>query len=72
MAKWLIKSEPHTYSIDQLRRDRSTWWDGVRNYQARNYLRSMKVGDQVLFYHSVVTPPAIVGLARVSSVAQPD
>lgn len=70
---WLIKSEPAVYSIDDLARDGSTHWDGVRNYQARNFLRDqMKVGDPVLFYHSNADPPAIVGLARVCRAGYPD
>ncbi len=57
---WLMKSEPTTFSIDDLIRspNHATYWDGVRNYQARNFMRSMAVGDQVLFYHSNTDPPA--------------
>lgn len=70
---WLMKSEPDTFSIDDLKRDKTTKWEGVRNYQARNYmLNDMKVGDQVLFYHSNATPAGIVGLAEVSATAAPD
>lgn len=70
---WLMKSEPDVYSIDDLERDGSTVWDGVRNYQARNLMRDeMSVGDGVLYYHSNADPPAIVGLARVSKEAHPD
>lgn len=71
---WLMKSEPSTFSIDDLRaaRGQRTCWDGVRNYQARNYLRRMKVGDRVLFYHSNADPPAIVGMAEVVKTAYPD
>ncbi|HET9949909.1 MAG TPA: EVE domain-containing protein [Longimicrobiales bacterium] len=74
MAKryWLVKSEPDVYSIDDLERDGSTHWDGVRNFKARNNLRAMSVGDEVLFYHSNAKPPAVVGLARVSRTAYPD
>jgi predicted RNA-binding protein with PUA-like domain len=68
---WLIKSEPSTYSIDDLARDGKTAWDGVRNFQARNYLRRMLPGDQVLFYHSG-TEPSVVGMAQVVSEARPD
>jgi predicted RNA-binding protein with PUA-like domain len=73
MNYWLIKSEPGVYSISDLERDRTTIWDGVRNYQARNYLRQMQAGDLAFFYHSNVTPPGIVGLMRVvtSGVADP-
>ena len=71
---WLMKSEPSVFSIDDLARapKRTTGWDGVRNYQARNFMRAMKPGDQVLFYHSNANPPAIVGIAEVAAVAYPD
>jgi predicted RNA-binding protein with PUA-like domain len=69
---WLMKSEPDVYSIDDLERDGSTFWDGVRNYKARNNMRAMKVGDEVLFYHSNAKPPGIVGVARVCREAYPD
>jgi predicted RNA-binding protein with PUA-like domain len=75
MAKryWLMKSEPTSYSIDDLRRDKSTLWEGVRNYQARNFMmKEMTVGDEVLFYHSNAEPPAVVGIAEVSGPAEPD
>lgn len=71
---WLMKSEPSAFSIEDLRMAprRTTSWDGVRNYQARNYMRAMNVGDQVLFYHSNADPPAIVGVAEVVHRAYPD
>lgn len=71
---WLMKSEPSVFSIDDLARapKRTTCWDGVRNYQARNFMRAMKPGDQVFFYHSNANPPAIVGIAEVAAVAYPD
>ena len=72
MNYWLIKSEPTCYSIDDLKRDKKASWTGVRNYQARNFLKSMKVGDLALFYHSSATPPAAVGIAKVVKGAQPD
>ena len=74
MAKhyWLMKSEPYVYSIEDLERDGSTHWEGVRNYQARNNMQAMKVGDEVLFYHSNAKPPGVVGIARVSREAYPD
>ena len=74
MAKsyWLMKSEPDVYSIDDLERDGSTFWDGVRNYKARNNMRAMKVGDEVLYYHSNAKPPGVVGIARVCREAYPD
>ena len=65
MAYWLMKSEPDAYSIDDLARDGTTLWDGIRNYQARNFMRSMAIGDQAFFYHSNATPPGIVGLMEV-------
>lgn len=65
---WLMKSEPDAYSIDDLERDGTTPWSGVRNYEARNIMRDqMKVGDRALFYHSNVQPPAVVGEMEISS-----
>ena len=64
MAYWLMKSEPDVYSIDDLKADRVTLWDGVRNYQARNHMMEMAKGDEVLIYHSQ-TDKAVVGVARV-------
>ena len=70
---WLMKSEPSVYSIDDLRRDGQTSWEGVRNFQARNYMRDdMRVGDRVLFYHSNADPAGVAGLARVARTAYPD
>jgi predicted RNA-binding protein with PUA-like domain len=69
---WLMKSEPEVYSIDDLKRDRRSAWEGVRNYQARNHLRAMKVGDLAFFHHSSATPPGIAGIVRVSREAYPD
>lgn len=62
---WLMKSEPDVYSIEELERNGRGMWEGVRNYQARNYLRAMKEGDLALFYHSNATPPGAVGIARI-------
>ena len=62
---WLMKSEPDAYSIKDLRNEKETLWDGIRNYQARNFMRSMKVGDQAFFYHSNTKPPGIVGLMEI-------
>ena len=62
---WLMKSEPDAYSIDSLKNDRVTLWDGIRNYQARNFMRKMEIGDKVFFYHSNCKPPGIVGLMEV-------
>ena len=69
-----MKSEPSSFSIDDLLRSprQTTCWDGVRNYQARNFMRSMTVGDQVLFYHSSADPPTVVGIAEVVKTAYPD
>ena len=62
---WLMKSEPDAYSIDTLKNDGVTLWDGIRNYQARNFMRKMEIGDKVFFYHSNCKPPGIVGLMEV-------
>jgi predicted RNA-binding protein with PUA-like domain len=75
MAKryWLMKSEPGVYSIDDLKRDKRTEWDGVRNYQARNFMRDqMKKGDGVLFYHSSCDPAGVAGIAEVARESYPD
>jgi predicted RNA-binding protein with PUA-like domain len=72
MKYWLMRSEPSAYSIDDLQRDGSTSWEGVRNYQARNSMREMKVGDKVLFYASNANPPGVSGLAEVSREARPE
>jgi predicted RNA-binding protein with PUA-like domain len=69
---WLMKSEPDVYSIDDLARDRRQSWDGVRNYQARNFMREMAVGDLAIFYHSSAKPPGAAGLCRVCREAYPD
>ena len=71
---WLMKSEPSAFSIQDLHKapGQRTCWDGVRNYQARNFMREMTIGDQVLFYHSNAEPPAIVGIAEVVREAYPD
>lgn len=70
---WLVKSEPTCYSIDDLKRDKRTAWTGVRNYQARNFMRDgMKIGDLVLFHNSGSEPPGIAGVARVCSKPHAD
>lgn len=69
---WLMKSEPEVYSIDHLARTGRGSWDGVRNYQARNHMREMRIGDLVLFYHSSTEPPGVAGVARVCREAYPD
>ena len=73
MRHWLIKSEPEVFSIEDLRRVKRERWDGVRNYQARNFMRDdMEAGDLALFYHSNATPPGVAGIARVASAPYPD
>lgn len=73
MNYWLIKSEPECYSIDDLKKDKKTSWDGVRNYQARNFMRdNIKVGDIALFYHSNKKIPGVSGVAKVVSTPHPD
>jgi predicted RNA-binding protein with PUA-like domain len=74
MACWLMKSEPDVFSIDDLAAapGQTTSWDGVRNYQARNFMKSMEIGDQVFFYHSNADPSCIAGIAEVVRKAYPD
>lgn len=73
ISYWLMKTEPGCYSIDDLQKDKVTYWDGVRNYQARNFMRDqMQVGDMVLFYHSNAEPSGISGIARVTKTGYPD
>ena len=62
---WLMKSEPDVYGIEDLQDEKTTLWDGIRNYQARNFMRSMKVQDKAFFYHSNCKPPGIIGLMEV-------
>ncbi|SRR5690606_14515524 len=70
---WLIKNEPDCYSFQDLERDGRVPWDGVRNYQARNFMRDeMRPGDKVLYYHSSIAEPAVVGIAKVASQPYPD
>ncbi len=71
MAHWLMKSEPGTYSWDDLVRDGSTWWDGVRNNAARRHLRAMKPGDEAFFYHSG-EERAVVGIMRIAGEGEAD
>lgn len=72
MNYWLMKSEPDVYSFDDLERDGQTHWEGVRNYQARNFMREMKEGDYVLYYHSNAKEIGIIGVAEVIKEAYPD
>lgn len=71
---WLVKSDPETFSIEDLAKapKKTTSWDGVRNFQARNYLRAMKKGEKVLFYHSNAEPPGVVGVVEVVKEAYPE
>ena len=72
MNYWLMKSEPDAFGIATLKKQRVAPWDGVRNYQARNFMRSMAVGDRVLFYHSNAKPSGVAGLAEIARSAYPD
>lgn len=74
MSYWLMKSEPESFGIDHLDKlpHKTTSWDGVRNYQARNYLKSMKKGDQAFFYHSSCETPGIAGIVEVVKEAYPE
>jgi predicted RNA-binding protein with PUA-like domain len=72
MNYWLMKSEPSAYSIDDLKKKKVDAWGGVRNYQARNFMMAMKMGDGVLFYHSSAKPNGVYGLAKVAKLAHPD
>ena len=69
---WLMKSEPESYGIDHLKADKKTPWTGVRNFQARNYMQEMQVGDLVLFYHSSCKVPGVYGVAKIASLPYPD
>jgi len=72
VAYWLMKSEPDVFGYDDLVRVKREGWDGIRNFQARNYLREMRVGDLAIFYHSNATPPGVAGVAKIVKAAQPD
>ena len=72
MRYWLFKTEPSAYSFDDLERDRTTPWSGVRNFQARNNMLEMKLGDQGFFYHSSIAEPAAIGICEVVREAYPD
>ena len=73
MKYWLLKSEPSTYGIDHLKKDGTTAWTGVRNYQARNFMRDeMRSGDRAFFYHSSCEVPGIAGIAEIRGAAYPD
>lgn len=72
MNYWLMKSEPDTFSIDDLKRDMITPWEGVRNFAARNHMMHMHTGDSILFYHSSCKIPGVYGIARIEKEAHPD
>jgi predicted RNA-binding protein with PUA-like domain len=72
MAYWLMKSEPDVFGYDDLVTNKREGWDGIRNYQARNFLRDMRKGDRVIFYHSNATPPGVAGIAKIVKEAEPD
>jgi predicted RNA-binding protein with PUA-like domain len=72
MAHWLMKNEPDEFGYDHLVKAKRGGWDGVRNFQARNFLRQMAKGDLVLFYHSSTTPPGVAGIAKIVKTAEPD
>lgn len=72
MNYWLMKTEPDVFGIDDLKRKKIEPWNGVRNYQARNFLRAMKRGDAVLLYHSSCAVPGVAGIAKVASAPYPD
>ncbi len=69
---WLMKNEPETFSIDDLKREKKTIWDGIRNYQARNYMREMRPGDLMLFYHSSADPSGVAGVGKILAKSMPD
>jgi len=72
MQRWLMKTEPDTFSIDDLKQRRVEPWNGVRNYQARNFIRAMTRGDEVMIYHSSCAVPGVAGLGKVASAPYPD
>ena len=72
MAKWLLKSEPDVFGYDDLVAAGREGWDGVRNYQARNFMREMRRGDRAIFYHSNARPPGVAGIAKIVKGAEPD
>jgi predicted RNA-binding protein with PUA-like domain len=72
VARWLIKSEPESFGYPDLVTAKREGWDGIRNFQARNFLREMRKGEQAIFYHSNAKPPGAAGIAKVVKVAEPD
>lgn len=72
MGHWLLKSEPHVFGYPDLVRNGREGWDGVRSYQARNFMRAMQVGDRAIFYHSSSSPPGVAGICEIVGTAEPD
>jgi predicted RNA-binding protein with PUA-like domain len=72
MARWLLKSEPDVFSYDDLVRSKREPWDGIRSYQARNFMRAMRVGEEAIFYHSNAKPPGVAGVCKIVKTAEPD
>lgn len=72
MAYWLLKSEPDSFGYRDLVKAKKEGWDGIRNYQARNFMREMRVGDQAIFYHSNASPPGAAGICKIVREAEPD
>jgi len=72
VRKWLLKSEPDEFGYDDLVRNKREGWDGVRNYQARNFMRQMQRGDRAIFYHSNSKPPGVAGICKIVKRAEPD
>jgi predicted RNA-binding protein with PUA-like domain len=72
MAYWLMKSEPEVFSYDDLVQVKREGWDGIRSYEARNFMRAMRKGDSFVFYHSNATPPGVAGIGRIAKEAEPD
>jgi predicted RNA-binding protein with PUA-like domain len=72
VAHWLLKSEPDVFSYDDLVRAKREGWDGIRNYQARNFMREMRKGEEAIFYHSQSKPPGVAGICKIVKIAEPD
>jgi predicted RNA-binding protein with PUA-like domain len=72
VARWLFKSEPESFGYADLVKAKRTGWDGVRSFQARNFMRQMQIGDQAIFYHSNTNPPGAAGICKVVKTAEPD
>ncbi len=72
MARWLLKSEPDVFSYDDLVKAKREGWDGIRSYQARNFMRDMQVGDEAIYYHSNAKPPGAAGICTIVKTAEPD